>query len=146
MRAKACILGCGCAIGVSIVASCGSAVSRASPDSIARSLAAATTRDSKGESWRGKQLYKQLNCSTCHSIDGSNGLGPTMKGYFGSEVQYTDGSSARVDDKHARESIIDPSARIMSGYGPTMPPVDFEKPPRTLQDVDDLVAYIKELK
>lgn len=100
---------------------------------------------SPGQSWRGKQLFKQLNCATCHSIDGNAGLGPTMKDYFGSEVQYADGSSQRVDDAHVHEAIIKPNAKIMSGYGPTMPQVDFEKPPRKLSDVDDLVAYIKEL-
>jgi hypothetical protein len=33
----------------------------------------------------------------------------------------------------------------MEGYGPTMPAIDWQKEPRKLSDVDDLVAYIKGL-
>jgi cytochrome c oxidase subunit 2 len=119
---------------------------RATDESIAISLAQAATRASKGDVDRGKLLFKQLNCATCHSINGDNGLGPTMKGYFGSEVQYSDGSSERVDEQHAREAIINPAKKIMAGYGPTMPAIDFQKPPRSLADVDDLVAYVKTIK
>ncbi|HRK32797.1 MAG TPA: cytochrome c [Tepidisphaeraceae bacterium] len=115
---------------------------RATDASIARSLAQATTRESKGVADRGKLLFKQLSCNTCHSTNGDDGLGPTMKGYFGSEVQYTDGSSERVDENHVKWAIINPNNKIMQGYGPTMPAIDYQKPPRSLQDVDDLVAYI----
>ena len=101
--------------------------------------------DSNGDSDRGKLLFKQLNCATCHSTNGDNGLGPTMKGYFGSEVQYADGSSAWVDEALAREGIISPAKKLMAGYGPTMPAVDYAKSPRTLADVDDLVAYLRSM-
>ena len=91
----------------------------------------------------GKQLYKTKGCATCHSIDGSASTGPTFKNVFGHSVSFTDGSSATVDENYLRESILNPMAKVVSGYQPVMP--TFQGILKNRQ-IDALVAYIKSLK
>ena len=45
---------------------------------------------------------------TCHSIDGSEGIGPTFKGIYGRTEKLSDGSTVTVDDAYMRESIRQP--------------------------------------
>lgn len=91
----------------------------------------------------GKQLYTEYTCNACHSVDGSKGVGPSFKGLWGSQEKLVDGSSVKVDEEYIRESIMDPQAKIVAGYPPSMP---------TFQgQIDDdeifaLIAYMKTLK
>lgn len=38
-----------------------------------------------------------LHCSACHSVDGREGIGPTLAGFLGSMRQTRDGQEVRVD-------------------------------------------------
>lgn len=91
----------------------------------------------------GKQLYDQLGCATCHSTDGSTRVGPTWKGIFGATHSMVDGTRVVVDENYIRESILEPQARIVAGFTPSMPTYkgrlkDFE--------ITALIEYIKTLK
>ena len=90
----------------------------------------------------GDVLYKRFGCATCHSIDGSTGNGPTLKGLFGKKEEFTDGSSLVVDDNYLRESILDPNAKIVKGYEPLMPTFT-----STInhEELDALIDFIKTL-
>lgn len=72
----------------------------------------------------GEKLYRQRGCAQCHSVDGvdnpGNG-GPSFKGYYGKEVEFTDGATAEMDANYIRESILNPQAKIRKGYRPIMP-------------------------
>ena len=90
----------------------------------------------------GAQLYNSKGCSTCHSIDGTAGQGPSWKGVFGHPVSLQSGQSVVADENYVRESILVPSAKIVKGFDNVMPVFQGVLRPR---EVDGLVAYIKTL-
>ncbi len=91
----------------------------------------------------GAQLYTQNNCNTCHTADGSPGVGPTFQGLFGSQRSFVSSPDAVADENYLRESILDPAANIVEGYGNVMPASYSSMSTRNL---DALVAYIKTLE
>ena len=54
----------------------------------------------------GQSLYVDNNCITCHSIDGTEMIGPWLKDIFGTVVSHTDGSNTVVNEDYIIESII----------------------------------------
>jgi cytochrome c oxidase subunit II len=88
----------------------------------------------------GRELFESKGCTGCHSIDGSAGVGPTMKGLFGRETELTDGQTMKANEAYVEESIRHPNAQIVKGFQPVMPEV-----PLTDAEVKDLMAYIKTL-
>ncbi|MFT4605487.1 MAG: cytochrome c oxidase subunit 2 [Rhodothermales bacterium] len=91
----------------------------------------------------GEALFAQYNCSACHSIDGSRGVGPTFQGLYQAERRFEDGTSAVADDNYLRESILVPSAHIVESYPPAMPP---SYSSMNARELDGLIAYIKTLQ
>ena len=91
----------------------------------------------------GEVVFNQQNCVVCHSVDGSARVGPSLLRAFGKTESFEDGSSAVVDENYLRESILQPGARIVSGYPNAMPATY-----STLraEQVDALIAYIKSLE
>ena len=69
----------------------------------------------------GAQLYESRGCETCHSLDGSRRDGPSFKGIFGQTHQFTDGTSAVVDENYIRQSILEPQAKIRTSFQGIMP-------------------------
>lgn len=69
----------------------------------------------------GEVLYQQQACAACHSLDGSRVVGPTFQGLYGANRVFEDGSNVVADDNYLRESILNPSARIVQGYQNAMP-------------------------
>jgi cytochrome c oxidase subunit II len=67
---------------------------------------------------RGKQLFASDGCAACHSLSGSAGAGPTLKGVASSSVTLADGSTATADDAYLSRSITEPDAQIVKGYRP----------------------------
>jgi cytochrome c oxidase subunit II len=90
----------------------------------------------------GAMLYENKGCSTCHSIDGSVGQGPSWKGVFGHQQQMSNGQTVMADENYVRESILTPSAKVVKGFDNIMPVFQGVLRPREL---DALVAYIKTL-
>ena len=86
----------------------------------------------------GAQIAAQNACNACHSLDGSRGIGPSFKDLYGANRTFADGSSAVADDAYLRESISNPSAKIVQSYAPAMPPVPLDE-----EQTDALLAYIK---
>ena len=94
----------------------------------------------------GTQLFQERGCKACHSIDGTPGLGPTLKGLFGKTVTVlTDGKERKLvaDEAYLRKSILEPNADIVKGFPPIMPSL---KGLLTDQEIDALVSYLKGLK
>jgi len=68
----------------------------------------------------GQSIFLQLGCSTCHRMD-TQGRGPNLAGVFGKPVQLEDGRTVIADENYVRESILSPSAKVVSGFKPIMP-------------------------
>lgn len=86
----------------------------------------------------GAILYKSLNCYTCHGVQA-----PTLARLYESPVHLSDGSTVTADENYLRESILDSTAKIVSGYQPIMPSFRGQI---TEEQLFDLIAYIKDLK
>jgi len=91
----------------------------------------------------GAQLYKSKACATCHSIDGSTGVGPSFLGKFSSKEKLNDGSEIIVDENYIRESILNPQSKVVLGFQPVMPTYQGAV---TDRQIDALIAYLKSLK
>ncbi len=91
----------------------------------------------------GKRLYVEKNCAGCHSLDGAVGAGPSWKGIFGRTGVMTAGPDIVADENYIRESILEPQAHIVKGFGPVMP--SFKG---ILQDkeIDAIISFMKTLK
>jgi mono/diheme cytochrome c family protein len=90
----------------------------------------------------GQQLANENGCLGCHTVDGSDGVGPTWQGLFGSEVPLEDGSTVTADEAYIHESIVNPGAQVHQGFAPTMP--SFEG--RLNDDqINQIIAYIQTL-
>lgn len=90
----------------------------------------------------GERLFEQYACHTCHKMDGT-GRGPSLTGLFGKTVALEGGGTALVDEAYIRESILNPSAKIMAGYKPIMPTF---KGQISEEGIIQIIAYIKSLK
>jgi cytochrome c oxidase subunit 2 len=91
----------------------------------------------------GKLMYQKQGCSTCHTTDGTRLIGPTWKGMFGRTEHLTGGASVTVDENYIRESILDPQAKIVDTYPPSMPTYQGKLKDKQL---DGIIQYIKSLK
>jgi len=89
----------------------------------------------------GKKLYSQQGCQGCHSLDGSEMVGPSWQGLYGStDHELSDGSTVTVDENYLRESILEPGAKIVEGYGNNMASYSH----LSERQVSGLIEFIKE--
>ncbi len=73
---------------------------------------------------RGRQLMESEGCLSCHSTDGSEIAGPTLKNVVGRTVRLKDGSEIVADDAYLKEAILDPEKFVVVDYDPIMPSYD----------------------
>jgi cytochrome c oxidase subunit II len=91
---------------------------------------------------RGGALVAQNGCQGCHSIDGSPNTGPTWFGLYGRQEQMANGVVVAANDEYVKESILNPQAKIVSGFeGVLMPAYEFSD-----EQIADIIAYIQTLK
>jgi mono/diheme cytochrome c family protein len=95
-----------------------------------------------GDSARGEELFTQTisgapACSTCHMLDGSTLVGPSLQGYASVAGTRVEGKSA---EDYTHESILRPPAHIVSGFSNVM----YNQYERHLssQQTADLIAYL----
>ena len=91
----------------------------------------------------GEQLASENACTSCHSADGSEMVGPTWQGLFGHDVQLKDGSTVEADENYIRESILNPNAKIVKGFQPVMPSAQGQL---NDEQINAIIEYIKSLK
>ena len=91
----------------------------------------------------GQGLYTRKACNTCHSNDGTAGIGPSFKGRFATQQPMEDGTQIMIDENYIRESILNPMAKVTQGYQPVMPSYQGLLKDREL---DALIEYIKSLQ
>ncbi len=90
----------------------------------------------------GEKLFTSLGCVTCHLSNGQ-GRGPKLQGVFGSKVLLSDGSTVIADENYIRESIMQPTAKIVKGYVPLMPTFQGQV---SEEQLTQLIAYVKSLQ
>jgi cytochrome c oxidase subunit 2 len=94
---------------------------------------------------KGKTLVEQGGCGSCHSIDGSSGVGPTWKGLYGSQVELTTGKTVMADERYLITSITRPDAQIVSGYQPGVMAAAVPAGAISEADAAAIAAYIESL-
>ena len=104
--------------------------------------------DDGGAGGSGEELYRQYACASCHSLDGSEGTGPTFKGLAGSTVTLDGGKQVKADAAYLEKAITDPDADVTKGYNAGIMKASIdgfdlgEKP----EDVQKLVDFIQSVK
>jgi cytochrome c oxidase subunit 2 len=89
----------------------------------------------------GEQLYTQQGCQGCHSLDGSDMVGPTWQGLYGKTGhEMADGSTVTVDENYLRSSILQSGDQIVQGYQNVMPSYSN----LSEKEVTGLVEFIKQ--
>ncbi len=89
----------------------------------------------------GALLFDKAGCISCHHMDGT-GVGPSLVGVYGSQVQLQGGGVVLADENYIHESIVAPNAQIVSGYQPVMPSFTGQFSEEQLMSV---VAFVKSL-
>jgi len=113
------------------------------------------TPEERGAIWHSPEGFA---CSSCHSIDGTAGVGPTWLGIYGREEVLDDGTVITIDDDYIHKSIVEPNAQVVEGFLPNLMPQTYEeqfaeKQAEILANegveisiIDDLIAFIKTLE
>ncbi len=97
---------------------------------------------------RGRLLYRDDGCSSCHSLDGSRLAGPTFAGLAGANVELSNGTSARATNAFLMKQIVGAEKATVRGY----PPALMEQATALLglegkpQDVRALAAFIQSVR
>lgn len=112
------------------------------------------TPEERGAIWYGAEGF---GCVSCHSSDGTPGVGPTWQGIYGRQEMLDDGTSVTVDDEYIHASIYDPNSQLVDGFAAAMPQnyeeLFAEKEAEILSSqgveinvVEDLIAFMKTLE
>jgi cytochrome c oxidase subunit 2 len=90
----------------------------------------------------GERLFIQLGCNACHRPE-LQALAPPLEGIFGSPRPLQSGETVIADEAYLRESILNPGAKIVTGYQPIMPTFQGRISEEGLLQI---IAYIKSLE
>ncbi len=106
---------------------------------------AAPAAGGSGNAANGEKLFKQTaigsqaGCVTCHSLDGSKLVGPSMKGIAGRAGNEVAGKLAT---DYIKESIVNPGAHVVKDF----PAGVMQAYQLSESELNDLVAYLLTLK
>ena len=89
----------------------------------------------------GQKLFSELGCTTCHRSD-TQGRGPNLVGIYNKPVVLEDGRTVIADENYIRESIMEPTAKIVKGFRPIMPTSQGQI---SDEQLNALVEYVKSL-
>jgi cytochrome c oxidase subunit 2 len=110
-----------------------------SPEDYAEWLASSKAEGSLAS--RGEKMFQEFGCTTCHRPD-SGARGPNLEGLYGRPVRLTDNRVVIADDNYIRESILQPNAKIVSGFQAIMPTFQGVI---TEEQLIEITEYIKHL-
>jgi cytochrome c oxidase subunit 2 len=92
---------------------------------------------------KGEALFQQLGCVTCHQSEASRqGRCPNLHGVWGRPQELNNGQVVKVDAGYIRESILNPSAKIVTGYENIMPTFSGLV---TEDGIQQLIEYVKSI-
>jgi cytochrome c oxidase subunit 2 len=90
---------------------------------------------------QGEKLFSLKGCSSCHLFTGQ-GRCPNLQGVFGSPVPLQNGQTVTADAAYVRESILNPSAKIVAGFQNIMPSFQGQI---SEQELLQLIAYLRSI-
>jgi cytochrome c oxidase subunit II len=99
---------------------------------------------------QGRKVFLKYRCISCHSAVG-NARAPVLEELYGQTVAYrlpgesattTNWRTVRADENYIRESILDPSAKIVAGYENIMPTFRGQV---SEEEIIQLIAFIRSL-
>jgi mono/diheme cytochrome c family protein len=138
-------------VGAALLAACGGgATSQGSGTGAGQTGGTATTggaASAAGDPEAGKTLFAAATvgnnpgCTTCHSLDGSNLVGPSMQGIGTRAATRVSGESA---EQYLRTAITDPNVHVVEGFAQGVMPS--YKTAVSDTQLSDLVAYLLTLK
>ncbi|HEY1335067.1 MAG TPA: SCO family protein, partial [Myxococcaceae bacterium] len=88
----------------------------------------------------GAAVYRQFGCAGCHDVPA---IAPSLAGLSGRTVMLADGRTTTATAEYLRESILDPGAKVVATYPPSMPGYRGQL---TEAQLGALVRYIESLK
>ena len=94
---------------------------------------------------RGTVLVEALGCLACHTLDGTELVGPTWLGVYGRTEQLEGGDSVVVDDAYIRESIRMPQAKIVLGFAEVAAMPVFGEDVLSDVDLESIILYLQTL-
>ena len=79
-----------------------------------------------------------ITCTTCHSLDGTVGLGPSLQGISERAGTRVAGLGA---EEYIRQSILETNAYIVEGFPESLMPVNFSET-LSAEELDAVVAFL----
>ena len=90
----------------------------------------------------GRQVAESTGCFACHSLDGTQVVGPTWQGLWGREIPLADGATVVADADYIVESVREPTAKMVEGFAPVMIPYDADA--LSEEDLAALIVFLRE--
>ena len=84
---------------------------------------------------RGKQLLEEQGCLGCHSLDGTAGIGPSLRNLKDHEQVEV------LDTEHLRRAIREPGIEIAEGFDPIMPAYGEDQ--LNEKDLQSIIDYLQ---
>jgi cytochrome c oxidase subunit 2 len=91
-----------------------------------------------GDPINGGELYKTMGCASCHSLDGSQLIGPSFKGMASRAATRKPGMAAEL---YLHESIVSPCEMVVATFTCVMPQ-DFGTAKLNQQMLSDIIAFL----
>ena len=92
----------------------------------------------------GLEILEKYGCLACHSLDGTQKVGPTFKGIWGRQVTVVTNNVERtetVDENYLRRSVREPNADVVKGFPAIMPAM-----PLTDKEIEAIEETLEENK
>ena len=88
----------------------------------------------------GAALYRRLGCAGCHDVPS---VAPSLAGIAGRTVMLADGRTVIADSAYLRESILEPAAKVVASYPPSMPSYRMQL---SEDELTSLISYLESRK
>ena len=89
----------------------------------------------------GQKVFARMGCVTCHRGD-NDARGPNLFRLYSTQVRLQGGQRVLADAAYIRESVLNPSAKIVYGYQNIMPTFQGQL---NEEELIELVEYVKSL-
>ncbi len=94
---------------------------------------------------QGVQVAGALGCLRCHTLDGTEHIGPSWGGMYGATVPLVGGGQTIADEAFLTESMMDPMAKIHAGYRAVMPSYHGLMKPGETAAIVELIKSLKQV-
>jgi cytochrome c2/glucose/arabinose dehydrogenase len=97
----------------------------------------------------GRKIFERFGCVACHATEANapSKLGPNFHGLYGSERTFNNGLvRVTADDGYIRESILEPTAKVVSGFNRIGMGMPSFAGVLTDEQIKSVILYIKSLR